>query len=205
MSKKTTCKKNCQKEPCLGGGTSRQATRVACRLGQIRHVHAATPTPAGLLTGDAVDRRYLWWGLPAGPTPACRWCAKKRNTRVLLSRRVSENNNHTHHGHAGHERSTESSTYLFFSNSLISLVLTYTYLSANGRQGRVTDGSTGTESSASKVGGTLSNMLCPQRKNDAICWRKVADPRRPPTLAPLGRTRAITVQPVAWESTSGVF
>jgi hypothetical protein len=30
---------------------------------------------------------------------------KKRNTRVLPSRRVSENNNHTHHhGHAGHER-----------------------------------------------------------------------------------------------------
>jgi hypothetical protein len=41
MSKKTTCKKICQKGPRLSGGTSGQATRITCRLGQIRQALAA--------------------------------------------------------------------------------------------------------------------------------------------------------------------
>jgi hypothetical protein len=52
MLKKTTCQKICQKGPRLGGGTSGQATCVACRLGQFRHRHAATPN-----TGRSPDGR----------------------------------------------------------------------------------------------------------------------------------------------------
>jgi hypothetical protein len=40
MLKNTTCEIFCQKGPCLSGGTSGQATRVTCRLGQIRQALA---------------------------------------------------------------------------------------------------------------------------------------------------------------------
>jgi hypothetical protein len=78
-------KKNCQKGPRLGGGTSVQATRVMCRLGQIRHVRAATPnagrSPDGRrrrsllpLVGLAAwaNAGMLAWHMPARPTPTCR-------------------------------------------------------------------------------------------------------------------------------------
>jgi hypothetical protein len=57
MAKKTTCEKYCQKEPLLGGGTSGQATRGTCRLGQSRQEGAAIPKagkrvhPAGVGIG----------------------------------------------------------------------------------------------------------------------------------------------------------
>jgi hypothetical protein len=40
LSKRTTCKKNCQKRPPLGGGKSGQLTRGTCRHWQSRHVLA---------------------------------------------------------------------------------------------------------------------------------------------------------------------
>jgi hypothetical protein len=52
LSKKTTYQKNYQKRPSLSGGTSGQATRVACRLGQSRQAHAACPN-----AGMSPDRR----------------------------------------------------------------------------------------------------------------------------------------------------
>jgi hypothetical protein len=49
LSKKTTCKKNCQKRPPLGGGMSSQLTRGTCRHCQSRHVLAAWDR-AGMLS-----------------------------------------------------------------------------------------------------------------------------------------------------------
>jgi hypothetical protein len=49
LSKKTTCKKNCQKRPPLGGGMSSQLTRGTCRHCQSRHVLAAWDK-AGMLS-----------------------------------------------------------------------------------------------------------------------------------------------------------
>jgi hypothetical protein len=54
LSKRTTSEKVWQKRPPGGGGTSGQATRGTCRLGQRRHVHAAT---ANAGTSAAVDGR----------------------------------------------------------------------------------------------------------------------------------------------------
>jgi hypothetical protein len=51
MSKKTTCGKIYQKGSRLSGGTSGQATRVTCRLGQIRQALAATPNTGMLADG----------------------------------------------------------------------------------------------------------------------------------------------------------
>jgi hypothetical protein len=53
--KKITCEKIYQKGPRLSGGTPGQATRVTCRLGQIRQALAATPN-AGMLA-DSRRRR----------------------------------------------------------------------------------------------------------------------------------------------------
>jgi hypothetical protein len=61
---KTTREKICQKRPRLSGGTSGQATRVTCRLSQIRQVLAATPNAGMLADGRRVDRRFQWWAVP---------------------------------------------------------------------------------------------------------------------------------------------
>jgi hypothetical protein len=49
LSKKTTCKKNCQKRPPLGGGMSSQLIRGTCRHCQSRHVLAVW-NRAGMLS-----------------------------------------------------------------------------------------------------------------------------------------------------------
>jgi hypothetical protein len=70
MSKKTTYEKNCQKGPCLSGGTSGQATHVTCRLGQIRQVLAATPNTSMLADGRRVGLAAIGHRPPSANMPA---------------------------------------------------------------------------------------------------------------------------------------
>jgi hypothetical protein len=81
----------CQKRPPAKFFVKKDHVLVAARLGRrlVSPVAWAksgmymppSPTSAGLLTGNAVDRHYLWWSLPPGPMPA--WEQRRMSFRVL--------------------------------------------------------------------------------------------------------------------------
>jgi hypothetical protein len=79
--KRPSASMNCQKRSPIKKFVKKDHLWVAARLGR-RHVSPAAwakagrhmplaPTPACLLTGDAVDHRFLWWALPPDPIPTC--------------------------------------------------------------------------------------------------------------------------------------